>query len=269
MSSRYRGRHRGRHARPSDAPLVRAVGVARRPAVTAALALALVGTGAVGVNAKDAVAESEPFTLSAAAITQAAQYASQSVSDGARIAQERAGVNSQRAALSAKAQAEADAKARAKAAADAAATKAAQARAAAAAKAAQAKAAAAAKARAAAAQKVARDKARTSAIAAAQKDPRSAARAMLGDYGWGDSQWRCLNLLWEGESAWRHTAENQSSGAYGIPQSLPARKMAKFGADYRTNPLTQIKWGLWYIDQSYGSPCGAWEFWNNRFPHWY
>ena len=66
-----------------------------------------------------------------------------------------------------------------------------------------------------------------------------------------------------------HTAENSSSGAYGIPQSLPARKMATFGADYRTNPITQIKWGLWYIEQSYGTPCGAWEFWNNRYPHWY
>ncbi|KGN36859.1 transglycosylase SLT domain-containing protein, partial [Knoellia aerolata] len=129
--------------------------------------------------------------------------------------------------------------------------------------------AALAKARAAAAQKVARDKARTSAVAAAQADPRSAARAMLADHGWGESQWRCLNLLWEGESAWKHTAENSSSGAYGIPQSLPASKMAKFGADYRTNPITQITWGLWYIEQSYGSPCGAWEFWNDRYPHWY
>lgn len=267
--SRYRGQHRGRHARPSEGRLTRAIGVARRPAVTAGLALTLVGTGAVGVSATDAVADPEPFTLSAAAIAQAARSAHENVTDGARIAQERAGVNSQRAVLSAEAQAEAAAKAKAKAAADAAAAKAARAKAAAATKAAQAKAAAAAKARTEAAQKVARDKARTSAITAAQKDPRSAAKAMLGDYGWGESQWRCLNLLWEGESAWKHTAENSSSGAYGIPQSLPARKMATFGADYRTNPITQIKWGLWYIEQSYGTPCGAWEFWNNRYPHWY
>lgn len=258
MSSRYRGQHRGRHARPSEGRLTRAVGVARRPAVTAGLALCLVGTGAVGVSANDAVADPEPFTLTASAIAQAARSAHENATDGARIAQERAGVNSQKAALSAQAQAEAAARARAKAAADAAA-----------AQAAKAKAAAVAKARAAAAQKVARDKARASAVAAAQADPRSTARAMLSDYGWGESQWRCLNLLWEGESAWKHTAENSSSGAYGIPQSLPASKMAKFGADYRTNPVTQIRWGLWYIEASYGSPCGAWEFWNNRYPHWY
>lgn len=251
MSSRYRGRHRGRHARPSEAPLTVALGVARRPAVTAGLALALVGTGAVGVNASDAVAESDTFSLSSSAAMQAALSARESSSDSARISRDRAGVNTQRAAVNAKA--EADAKA--KAAADAAAAKA--------------KADALAKARAAAAQKAARDKARASAVANAQQDPRSAARALMSDYGWGDSQWRCLNLLWEGESSWDYTAENQSSGAYGIPQSLPARKMAKFGADYRTNPITQIKWGLWYIDQSYGSPCNAWDFWNARYPHWY
>lgn len=256
--SRYRGQHRGRHARPAEGRLSRAVGVARRPAVTAGLALALVGTGAVGVDADDALADPEPFTLSASAIAQAARSAHETMADGARISQQRTGVNTQKATLSAKAQADAEARARAKAAADAAAAKAAQART-----------AAIAKSRAAAAQKVARNKARASAIAAAQADPRSAAKAMLGDHGWGESQWRCLNLLWEGESAWKHTAENSSSGAYGIPQSLPASKMAKFGADYRTNPITQIRWGLWYIDQSYGSPCGAWEFWNDRYPHWY
>ena len=256
--SRYRGQHRGRHARPSEGRLTRAIGVARRPAVTASLALALVGTGAVGVSANDAVADPESFTLSAASITQAARSAHENATDGARISQDRVGVNSQKAALSAEAQAKAAAAAKAKAATDAAAAKAAAART-----------AALTRARAAAAQKVARDKARSSAVSAAQADPRSAAKAMIADHGWGESQWNCLNLLWEGESAWKHTAENSSSGAYGIPQSLPASKMATFGADYRTNPVTQIKWGLWYIEQSYGTPCGAWEFWNNRYPHWY
>ncbi len=161
-------------------------------------------------------------------------------------------MNSQKAALSAKAQAEADAKAKAKAAADAAAAEAPPQ-----AKAPRPRPPPSPRPAPPPPQKVARDKARTSAVAAAQEDPRSAAKAMLGDHGWGESQWRCLNLLWEGESAWKHTAENSSSGAYGIPQSLPASKMAKFGADYRTNPITQIKWGLWYIEQSYGSPCGA------------
>lgn len=258
MSTRYRGRHCARHARLSDAPLARAVGVARRPAVTAGLALALIATGAVGVSADDAGAESQPFALSASASAQATEDAERRVTDAARISQERTGLNSQKAVLGAKAQAEAAAATRARAAADAAAARVARARA-----------AAVAKARTEAVQKAARGKARASAVAAAQKDPRSAARAMLGDHGWDESQWRCLNLLWEGESAWRHTAENRSSGAYGIPQSLPASKMAKFGADYRTNPLTQITWGLWYIDQSYGSPCGAWKSWNARSPHWY
>lgn len=250
--SRYRGTHRGRHARPSEGPLTQALGIARRPAVTAGMALALVGTGAVGVGTNDAVADAEPFTLSSAAMTQAALSAKESFADNSRISSERAGANAQRAALDAKAQAEAKKKSDAAAAA------------------AKVKAAAIAKARVAAAEKVARDKARTSAIANAQADPRSAARALMADYGFSsDSQWNCLNLLWEGESSWNFRAENPSSGAYGIPQSLPASKMASEGADYRTNPITQIKWGLGYIKQSYGTPCGAWDFWNGRFPHWY
>lgn len=250
--SRYRGTHRGRHARPSEGPLTQALSVARRPAVTAGMALALVGTGAVGVGNTDAAADSQPFTLSAAAMTQAAASAKESFTDNSRISSERASANAQRAALDAKAQAAAKAQADAAAAA------------------AKAKAAALAKARVAAAEKAARDKQRASLIASAQSDPRGAARAMMGDYGFsGDAQWNCLNLLWEGESAWNFKAENPSSGAYGIPQSLPASKMATVGADYRTNPVTQIKWGLNYIKQSYGTPCGAWDFWNNRFPHWY
>lgn len=89
-------------------------------------------------------------------------------------------------------------------------------------------------------------------------DPKSAARALMADYGWGDDQFECLDSLWTRESNWRHTAENPSSGAYGIPQSLPASKMSRFGDDYRSNPITQIEWGLWYIDDRYGTPCSAW-----------
>ena len=70
----------------------------------------------------------------------------------------------------------------------------------------------------------------------------------------------CLVPLWTGESGWRVNAENTSSGAYGIPQSLPGSKMATSGADWQTNPVTQIKWGLGYIQERYGSPCGAWDF---------
>lgn len=87
--------------------------------------------------------------------------------------------------------------------------------------------------------------------------PRAIARAMLAERGWS-SQWGCLDSLWQRESGWRVTASNPS-GAYGIPQALPGRKMASAGADWRTNPATQIRWGLGYIASAYGSPCGAWR----------
>ena len=97
--------------------------------------------------------------------------------------------------------------------------------------------------------------------------PRSVARMMLADYGWGDGQFSCLNSLWTKESSWDYTATNAGSGAYGIPQSLPASKMASVGADYRTNPVTQITWGLQYIKSSYGSPCSAWG--HSQATNWY
>ncbi|GIF03812.1 aggregation-promoting factor C-terminal-like domain-containing protein [Actinoplanes siamensis] len=77
--------------------------------------------------------------------------------------------------------------------------------------------------------------------------------------GFGLDQFACLNKLWNKESGWNYRAENRSSGAYGIPQSLPGSKMASFGADWRTNPATQIKWGLDYIKKRYTTPCGAWN----------
>ena len=91
----------------------------------------------------------------------------------------------------------------------------------------------------------------------ADSDPRDIARAMLAQYGWSESEFYCLDQLWIGESNWDWSATNPTSGAYGIPQSLPAEKMAAAGPDWRTNPVTQIEWGLWYIDQSYGTPCSA------------
>lgn len=80
---------------------------------------------------------------------------------------------------------------------------------------------------------------------------------LLATMGYGDDQYSCLVKLWNRESNWRHTARNKSSGAYGIPQSLPATKMATEGPDYLTNPETQIRWGVKYIKGRYGSPCGA------------
>lgn len=91
-------------------------------------------------------------------------------------------------------------------------------------------------------------------------DPRVVARAMLADFGWDEGQFSCLDRIWTQESGWRVNAENPSSGAYGIPQSLPGTKMASAGSDWRTNPATQIEWGLGYIEGRYGSPCAAWDF---------
>ena len=151
--------------------------------------------------------------------------------------------------------------------ADAATARAAAAQAAAKAAADAAAAAAAEAQRQAAAQQAARNAQRDSLIDNARKDPRGAARALLADFGFADSQFSCLNLLWTRESKWLYTATNAYSGAYGIPQSLPASKMASAGADYRTNPVTQIKWGLGYIKQVYGTPCNAWA--HSQSTGWY
>jgi hypothetical protein len=93
-------------------------------------------------------------------------------------------------------------------------------------------------------------------------DPGSAeaiAQQLMPSFGFSVSgQYSCLYDLWMRESGWRYDAYNPS-GAYGIPQSLPGDKMASAGSDWQTNPATQIKWGLGYISQIYGTPCGAWD----------
>jgi hypothetical protein len=81
---------------------------------------------------------------------------------------------------------------------------------------------------------------------------------MLGSYGWSIAQFGCLLPLWNMESGWNVYASNPSSGAYGIPQALPGDKMASAGADWMTNPATQIRWGLQYLKSVYGSPCAGW-----------
>ncbi len=101
-------------------------------------------------------------------------------------------------------------------------------------------------------------------------DPGSAqaiAYEMVTARGWGDAEFACLVALWKKESGWRVNAYNRSSGAYGIPQALPGRKMASAGADWETNPATQISWGLGYIKGRYGTPCGAWDHSQRR--GWY
>jgi hypothetical protein len=90
---------------------------------------------------------------------------------------------------------------------------------------------------------------------------------MIATKGWGPGQFSCLDKLWIRESNWRVRAENPSSGAYGIPQALPGRKMATAGSDWRSNPVTQIEWGLGYIDSVYGTPCSAWA--NSQSRGWY
>ena len=82
---------------------------------------------------------------------------------------------------------------------------------------------------------------------------------MTLEAGWDMNEVGCLISLWDRESGWDETAYNESSGAYGVPQSLPGDKMASHGDDWETNPATQIAWGLDYIDGRYGSPCGAWS----------
>ncbi|MER5498498.1 MULTISPECIES: transglycosylase SLT domain-containing protein [unclassified Streptomyces] len=80
-------------------------------------------------------------------------------------------------------------------------------------------------------------------------------------------QFQCFSNIVNHESTWNYRATNPSSGAYGLVQALPGSKMASAGADWQTNPATQIKWGLNYMDSRYGSPCGAWSFWQAN--HWY
>ncbi|MFF3212057.1 transglycosylase SLT domain-containing protein [Streptomyces sp. NPDC002886] len=73
-------------------------------------------------------------------------------------------------------------------------------------------------------------------------------------------QWSCFSKIINQESTWNYRAVNASSGAYGLVQALPGSKMASAGADWRTNPATQIEWGLNYMNKRYGSPCAAWSF---------
>jgi hypothetical protein len=99
------------------------------------------------------------------------------------------------------------------------------------------------------------------------QDPRTIARAMLPEFGFGSDQFSCLDSLYSSESGWNVHADNPSSSAYGIPQSLPGSKMASAGSDWEHNAATQIRWGLGYIKSSYGTPCGAWSF--KQGHNWY
>ena len=106
-----------------------------------------------------------------------------------------------------------------------------------------------------------------SAVAVAPGTAQAMGKEMAAARGWGDDQFACLLVLWNHESGWRVNAGNQVSGAYGIPQALPGSKMASVGADWQTNPATQITWGLNYIAGRYGTPCGAYAQWLGH--NWY
>lgn len=117
-------------------------------------------------------------------------------------------------------------------------------------------------------QKASRDAARADASSFAVQSSYSIAQiqSMARQMVPGD-QWTCFSNIVDHESDWNYRAVNPSSGAYGLFQALPGSKMASAGADWQTNPATQIKWGLNYMNERYGSPCGAWSFWQAN--HWY
>jgi len=254
MSKTYAGRHRGAQThgpdgstppsrRPRSVVLARALG---RPALTAGLAVAVVATTA-GYHVQGGDTGQAGFTVSAEAVEQANELADTQIENDARLASARNEANVSRAAAQEKGR-------RDQLAAEAAVAKA---RKEAADRAARAK------------ERAALEKKRQAILDRAQADPRAVARLLLPEYGWDTSQFSCLDSLWVGESNWNHKATNSSSGAYGIAQSLPASKMASAGPDWRDNPATQIKWGLGYIKDTYGSPCNAWAQWQARSPHWY
>ncbi|WP_327674897.1 transglycosylase SLT domain-containing protein [Kitasatospora sp. NBC_00458] len=159
------------------------------------------------------------------------------------------------AAAQAAADAQAQAQAQAQADADAAAAAAAQAQA-------QAQAQADAKAKADAAASRSQERSALNSKPVYSGSPREIAAQIVPA-----GQLQCFSNIVSRESSWNPTATNASSGAYGLVQALPASKMASAGSDWRTNPATQIKWGLNYMNSRYGSPCGAWAFWQSH--HWY
>jgi hypothetical protein len=90
---------------------------------------------------------------------------------------------------------------------------------------------------------------------------------LIDEYGFTEKEYKCLNSLWTQESNWNYKSRNKKSGAHGIPQALPASKMNIVSTDWRTNPVTQIRWGLRYISIRYETPCKAWA--KHKRSNWY
>lgn len=101
----------------------------------------------------------------------------------------------------------------------------------------------------------------------ADQDPRDIARRLMPEYGLDPAEFDCLDQLWISESGWDPTADNPSSTAYGIPQALTGGTHTNLPSDYMSNPVSQVRWGLQYIKDSYGSACAAWDF--KQAHHWY
>ncbi|WP_157622457.1 hypothetical protein [Nostocoides sp. Soil756] len=240
--SRYTPRHAPRHAAPRRSGGRRALALVGRPVVSTGLVAAAVMGGMALLPVADDAANADPLTLAIdeATTTTSLEESRTATEDDVRVAAARSATNEQRAVIAAKAAAVE-----------------------------RARAAALAKQREQQAERAARAAERTRIFSNAQDDPKAAAQILLPEYGFSQGQWPCLEQLWTGESDWRWWVSNSSSGAYGIPQSLPASKMATVGDDWRTNPVTQIRWGLDYIKRSYGTPCNALNMWNSRSPHWY
>ena len=249
MSTAYRGRHSGGLHRTRPVGRVRATAhgfshVLRRPVASAAAILAVAGVSAAASSHAAPSTSSQSFTASPMAAEQAAELSLDSENTNVSLAAARRSGVQRSVALMQSQQAAADALVQARAQATAALIQ----------------------ARAAAAALVSRAQARQAILARAQSDPKAVASLLAADRGWTGPQFTCLDSVWTKESGWQWNATN-SSGAYGIPQSLPADKMASAGSDWSTNPITQITWGLQYIASVYGTPCSAWS--HEMAVNWY
>ena len=249
MTTPYQGRHQGRHragSPGSDRRRGTALGrpfdfsrALRRPLASAAAVLAVAGATAAGyASAAKPHISAASFTASPAAVSQATELSDNQIDTNAALAHARRGGVQRASALTQRQKVAADGLA-----------------------------AAISRARKVAAERAAREQARQGILDRAQSNPRAVGRLLVADRGWAEDQFGCLESLWTKESGWRWNADNPTSDAYGIPQSLPGSKMASIGSDWATNPVTQIKWGLDYISARYGTPCSAWA--KSRASNWY
>jgi transglycosylase-like protein with SLT domain len=226
---------------------VRGFAVASATAVTAVGAVTGVASGSTGQPGNDAEATASDTTLLAdIPAGQQAQVQTASLTQQA---------DAQAIAADASAKKDAEETARKQAAADAVAKQKA------------AKAEADAKARKEAEAKASRDATRDASSFSVQSSYTVAQIQAMARQIVGAGQFQCFSNIVDHESSWNYHAVNASSGAYGLFQALPGSKMSSAGADWQTNPATQIKWGLNYMNVRYGSPCDAWSFWQAN--HWY